>query len=95
MAHSEVQAAGEGGLLGTGPPGKGRWIYSVPPRWEASCPSSPVPVELKAVQLVRAGKCKSRADKGISFHGLRLARSTAAACSLLEPMRGGGGERKP
>lgn len=58
-----------------------------------SSPSSCVPVELKPVQLVCAGKCKSRADKGISScHGLRLARSTAAACLLPPPMRGGGKE---
>lgn len=45
------------------------------------------------MQLVCAGECKSRADKGISsFHGLRLARSTAAARLLLVPRRGGGKE---
>lgn len=50
-----------------------------------------IPVELKPVQLVCAGKCKSRADKGIpSFHGLRVARSPAAACLLLASGRGGG-----
>lgn len=62
---------------------------SLLPCWEALRPSNCVPVELKPVRLVCADKCKSRADKGISsFHRLRLARSTAAACLLLAPGRG-------
>lgn len=86
-----MQASGKGGLQSPCPPGKGRSIYtsSLLPG-----PSSCIPVELKPVQLVCAGKCKSRADKGIpSFHGLRVARSPAAACLLLAPRRGGGGKK--
>lgn len=88
--HDGVQASGKGGLQSPCPLGKGRSIYtsSLLPG-----PSSCIPVELKPVQLVCAGKCKSRADKGVpSFHRLRVARSPAAACLLLAPGRGGGEE---